>query len=188
MPNQFGAKSQPQKNESASKYIPPYNKQPDYRTGPQMLKPWQKQSDMPSIGSGFSDILKAMKKQKIAGISGKEPVKKEPVKKEQIQPKTGGEPFKRVVPAAASPKPSGKPFLKRGEIRSELRKDAWGIPLKEKEKIIPKKFGSFITKTEMKKSERLLHGQYLKSGQSLKQRSITQKEERALKEMEKELK
>ncbi len=158
-PGQFGAKLQPQKIQPAEKYAPPY-KQPDYRTGPQEIKPWQKASDMPGMGSGFLTVLKAMKKQKIAGITAKGPVPKQ-------------------APGGNAP----KPFLKRGEIREELKKQTMGASLAEKEKIIPQKYGAYVTKSEIKRTERELHKRYLKEG-GVK----LAKQERILKSLEKKLK
>jgi hypothetical protein len=154
MPNKFGTNSQSPKAKPADKYSSPY-KQPDYKTGPQVMKP--------AAGSSLLSVLETMRRQKAQSPAGR-----------------------GLAGKGTSPDNSQKLFLKRGEIRKELRKETMGISLAEKEKIIPKKYGAYITKSEIKRAEKELHRQYLKTGGLAKVAAA--KEEKILKKLEKKLK
>lgn len=58
------------------------------------------------------------------------------------------------------PEPEKKPYLRSYELRQELKKQSLGITPEQKQKIIGTKYGSFITKSEIKKIQKELKGSH----------------------------
>lgn len=95
----------------------------------------------------------------------------------------------KVYPAnqGAKKEDEKKEFIKRAEIKKEMRKQAMGVTLDEKMKAVPQKAGDFISKTEIKRAEKSLHSQYLKTADPIKRGAISG-EAGVLKKLEKKLK